>query len=299
MKFRNFLIILSLLIAVGLLTCEMDKGLDIIPWIEGKIFFNNIDRVEEGDEQGIGDVIVVVAPDFPPKKWTDIIKTPPIFFNRHVRKDTAEFKVPLNYGTYDVVAVLWKPINESWKFESISNILGVYTAPNLFKPKPVTINKEDEFVDGINIKADFGLVRYGSFIKYKITYIGTFNPDTDMMIIASFPMKPETVIDYLFAKGWDLGLPIRESAYHPFEFTLSVAPGFHKYVAVFWRGKGGSPYDFKRLADIMFPDDLEQTGAWVPEGTEIKLGDTLEWFVNDEGDTVKVDLVADFDKTYE
>ena len=296
MKFCYLLLIISILISAGFLTCDMDKGLDIIPWIEGRIFFENIDRVEEGQ---IGDVVVVVAPDFPPKNWTDIIKTAPIYFDQDEVKDTSNFKVPLNLGTYDVVAVLWKPKGEEWSFETISNILGVYTAPNLFKPKPVTIKKEDEFVSGVNIDADFGLVRYGSFIKGNITSTGVFNPATDMIILASFPMKPETMIDYLFAKGWDLTLPVTESAYEQYEYVLDVAPGFHKYIALFWRGKGGSPYDFKKIADLMFPDDLPQIGPFVPEGLELKKGDTLEWFVNDEGDTVKIDLVADFDKIYE
>lgn len=295
MKYRYWFITILFLLTIGFVTCDMDTGLEPGPWIEGRIIIDSIDRVEEGRT---GDMVVVVAPDFPPKKWTDIIKTPPIYFKRNVRKDTTEFKVPLNYSTYDVVAVLWKPKGEEWSFETISNILGVYTAPNLFKPKPVTITKQDKFISGINIYADFGFVRYGSFIKGKITYKGEFNPNTEMMIVASFPMKPETVIDYLFALGWDLTLPVTESAYNPYEFTLNVAPGFHKYIALFWKGKKGNPYDFKKLADLKFPDDLPQIGPYVPEGKQLKLRDTLEWFINDQGDTVKVELVADFSKTY-
>lgn len=293
MKFRYLSSIL--IIIFGFITCEIDKGLDIIPWIEGKIVIDSIDRVEEGKT---GDVVVVVAPDFPPKKWTDIIKTPPLHFDRSVKKDTIDYKVPLNYGTYAVVAVLWKPKGEEWSFETISNILGVYTEPNIFEPKSVTITKDDRFVPGIDIYADFGFVRYGAFIKGKITYTGKFNPDTDMMILASFPMKPETVVDYLFALGWDLSLPITESAYHPYKFTLNVAPAYHKYIALFWKGKKGAPYDFKKIANLMFPDDLPQIGGFVPEGTWIGRDQTLEWFINDQGDTIKVELVANFDKTY-
>lgn len=295
MKLRYCLHFFMILIAVGMVTCKMDNGLEPGPWIEGKIYIDSINRVEEGRT---GDMVVVVAPDFPPKKWTDIIKSTPIYFKRDVRKDTVEFQLPLNYDTYEVVAVLWKPRGEEWSFETISNILGVYTAPNIFKPKPVTINHQEKFISGINIYADFGFVRYGSLIKGKITYRGDFNPDTEMIILASFPMKPETIIDYLFALGWDLTLPVFESAYHPYEFTLSVAPGFHKYIAVFWKGKKGSPYDFKKLGDLMFPDDLPQIGPFIPEGTQIDLGETLEWFLNDQKDTVKVDLIADFSKTY-
>jgi len=292
MKFRLFL----LLSILAIMTCDMDKGLEVVPWIEGKIIIDSIDRVEEGQT---GDIVVVVAPDFPPKRWTDIIKTPPLHFDRKVEKDTIEYKVPLNYGTYAVVAVLWKPKGEEWSFETISNILGVYTDPNIFKPKEVIINKGDEFVPGVDIYADFGFVRYGAFLKGKITYAGEFNPDTDMMILASFPMKPETVIDYLFALGWDLTLPVTESAYNPYEFNLSVAPAYHKYIALFWKGANSGPYDFKKIADLMFPDDLPQIGGFAPEGTYIGRNQTMEWFINDSSDTVKVELVADFNKTYQ
>lgn len=297
MKLRYWILIaISLIVVVVFVTCDMDTGLEPGPWIEGRIIIDSINRVEEGRT---GDMVVVVAPDFPPREWTDIIKTAPIYFDRNVRKDTTEFKVPLNFGTYDVVAVLWKPKGEEWSFETISNILGVYTAPNIFKPKDVTITKNDKFISGINIYADFGFVRYGSFIKGKITYKGDFNPETDMMILASFPMKPETFIDYLFALGWDLTLPVTEAAYKPFEFTLNVAPAFHKYIALFWKGKKGNPYEFKKLADLMFPDDLPQIGPYVPEGKQLRIGDTLEWFINKpSNDTVRVELVADFSKTY-
>ncbi len=296
MKLRYMLLLsILVLIIVTVVTCNMDTGLEPGPWIEGKLYIDSINRVEEGRT---GDMVVVVAPDFPPKKWTDIVKSTPIYFERDVRKDTAEFQLPLNYGTYDVVAVLWKPKDKEWSFETISNILGVYTAPNIFKPKQITLAKPDKFISGINIDADFGFVRYGSFIKGKITYTGEFNPDTEMMVLASFPMKPETVIDYLFAYGWDLTLPIYESAYHPYEFKLSVAPGFHKFIAVFWKGKKGSPYAFKKLGDLMFPDDLPQLGPYVPEGTQIELGETLEWFIPSQSDTARVEIVANFDKTY-
>jgi hypothetical protein len=294
-RYWLLLLLLPLILTVVVTTCTMDTGLEPGPWIEGQIIIDSINRVEEGRT---GDMVVVVAPDFPPQKWTDIIKTPPIYFDRNVRKDTTTFRLPLNYGTYDVVAVLWKPKGEEWSFETISNILGVYTAPNIFKPKEVTITRNDKFVSGINIYADFGFVRYGSFIKGKITYKGDFNPNTQMMILASFPMKPETVVDYLFALGWDLTLPVVASAYDPYEFKLSVAPGFHKFVALFWKGKKGNPYDFKKIADLMLPDDLPQIGPYVPEGKQLRLGETLEWFKNDQGDTVRIDLVADFSKTY-
>jgi len=48
----------------------------------------------------------------------------------------------------------------------------------------------------------------------------------------------------------------------------------------------------------MFPDDLPQIGPFVPEGKQLALGDTLTSFINDSGETLQIELVADFSKTY-
>ncbi len=286
---------------LGIITCEIDRGLDITPWIEGKLTIESIDKTQEGE---IGDVVVVVAPDFPPKKWTDIVKTPPLRFNRNVEEDIIDYQVPLNHGTYAVVAVLWKKKGEEWSFETISNILGVYTEPNLFKPKSVTIPNNQPSVSGIDIYADFGFVRYGAFIKGKITYIGEFNPDTEMMILASFPSRPSKVSDYLFAMGWDLTIPKvtpGNDPYKPyFEFLLDVSPGNHKYIALFWKGNKGSPYDFRKIADFEIPniDPPIQIGTLKYEGKRVKKNEVFEYFLDANSDTVRIELVADFNKTY-
>jgi hypothetical protein len=303
MKFIYLFALVFLLLFLSIVACNIDHGIEPGPWIEGKILIQSIDKVEEAKA---GDLIVVVAPDFPPGNWTDIIKTPPIYFDRNVEKDTVDYIVPLNSGTYDVVAVLWKPKGEEWSFETISNILGVYTEPNLFKPKSVTINKADKFVPNIDIYADFGFIRSGAFIKGKISYVGEFNPDSEMMILASFPSRPSKVSDYLFALGWDLTLPIARTPdndpYDPYyEFKLDVSPGNHKYVALFWKGKKGSPYDFKKIADLEIPniDPPIQIGTLKYEGKRINKGQTFEYWIDKaNGDTTWINLVADFNKTY-
>ena len=303
MKFLYLFILVSCSIIFAVVSCNTDQGLEPGPWIEGQIIIESIDRVAEAQT---GDMVIVVAPDFPPKKWTDIIKTPPIHFKRDVKKDTVDYTLPLNFGTYAVVAVLWKPKGEEWSFETISNILGVYTEPNLFKPKPVTINKGDKFVPGIDIYADFGFIRSGAFIKGKISYTGEFNPDTDMMVLASFPSRPSKVSDYLFALGWDLTLPTKTTPendpYNPYyEFKLDVSPGNHKYIALFWKGSKGSPYDFRKIADLEIPniDPVIIIGSLKYEGKRINKGETFEYWVDKAtGDTSWINLVADFSKTY-
>jgi len=303
MKFFYVFVLVSCSIIFAVVSCDTDQGLEPGPWIEGQIIIESIDKVAEAQT---GDMVIVVAPDFPPKKWTDIIKTPPLHFERDVKKDTIEYIMPLNFGTYAVVAVLWKPKGEEWSFETISNILGVYTEPNLFKPKSVTISKPDKFVPGIDIYADFNFVRSGAFVKGKISYIGEFNPTTDMMVLASFPSRPSKVSDYLFALGWDLTLPTKKTAendpYDPYyEFNLDVSPGNHKYIALFWKGSKGNPYDFRKIADLEIPniDPVIVIGTLKYEGKRINKGETFEyWIDKTTGDTSWINLVADFSKTY-
>ena len=303
MRIVYLFVLISAIIFLAIVTCNRDHGLEPGPWIEGQIIIESIDRVAEAQT---GDMVVVVAPDFPPKKWTDIIKTPPLHFRRDVKKDTVDYTMPLNFGSYAVVAVLWKPKGEEWSFETISNILGVYTEPNLFKPKSVTITRQDKFVPGIDIYADFNFVRTGAFIKGKISYIGEFNPNTDMIVLASFPSRPSKVSDYLFALGWDLTLPTRKTAdndpYDPYyEFTLDVSPGNHKYIALFWKGSKGNPYDFRKIADLEIPniDPVIVIGTLKYEGKRINKGETFEYWIDEvTGDTSWINLVADFNKTY-
>ena len=193
----------------------------------------------------------------------------------------------------------------TYTFETISNILGVYTEPNLFKPKSVTISKSDKFVPNIDIYADFNFIRSGAFVKGKISYIGEFNPNTDMMVLASFPSRPSKVSDYLFALGWDLTLPTKKTVdndpYDPYyEFTLDVSPGNHKYIALFWKGSKGNPYDFRKIADLEIPniDPVIIIGSLKYEGKRINKGETFEYWVDKAtGDTSWINLVADFSKT--
>ncbi|MBN1349102.1 hypothetical protein JXJ21_06825 [candidate division KSB1 bacterium] len=296
-------VLLPFLLAATLLilhSCEMDHGLQPLPSIRGHAFIKGI-RPEVA-----GELIVVVAPDFPPKKWTDIIRTPPLDISgdfSKVKADTVEWELPLAPGTYDVAAILWKKHGEDWSFESVSNLLGVYTEPNLFKPKPIELPTNLDYVDSIDIKADFALIRYGAFIKGVITVEGDFRDDTAMLILAAFPMKPETVIDYLFAMGWDLSIPIKEVSY-PLHYTLDVAEGYIKYIALFWKGEKGGPYDFKKIGEYMLQDDPPPwPGAPKPEGIWVSEGDTLvDKFRDSKGKITSTvgnfEIIADFDRTY-
>ncbi len=296
----KFTIPLSLVLTGMFFYCSMDHGLGPIPVIKGKIFL-------KGKRPDIaGELITVVAPDFPPQKWTDIIRTTPLDISPDYDKtnrDTIDWELPLPTGTYDVVAILWKKHNEEWSFETVSNILGVYNKPNEFKPAVVDVAPGIMVVDSIDMRADFGMIRYGSFVKGKITYQGDFRDDTAMIILAAFPMKPERVIDYLYAMGWDLTVPIIEKAY-PLHYALNISSGYIKYVAVFWKGKNGGPYDFKKIGEYMLQNDPPLfPGAWQPDGIWVSEGDTLtDKFYNAsngiDSTNINIDIVADFNRTY-
>jgi len=296
-KIIHFILFLAIL---GGSACHVDHGLEPIPVIQGKVFL-------KGKRPDIaGELITVVAPDFPPRKWTDIVRTTPLEISPDydkTNKDTIDWVLPLPTGSYDVVAILWKKHDEEWSFETVSNILGVYNIPNQFKPAQVIIRPGEMVVDSVDMKADFGMIRYGSFIKGKISYKGEFRKDTAMMIFAAFTMKPEKVVDYLYAMGWDLTVPTNESAY-PLHYALDISSGYIKYVAVFWKGEDSGPYDFKKIGEYKLQDDPPLfPGAWSPEGIWVNEGDTLvDKFYNGkkkpDSTNTRIDIVIDFDRTY-
>lgn len=300
MRGKSKIRLILFLIVLGSSACHVDHGLEPIPVIQGKVFL-------KGKRPDIaGELITVVAPDFPPRKWTDIVRTTPLEISPDydkTNKDTINWVLPLPTGSYDVVAILWKKHDEEWSFETVSNILGVYNIPNQFKPAQVIIRPGEMVVDSVDMKADFGMIRYGSFIKGKISYKGDFRKDTAMMILAAFPMKPEKVVDYLYAMGWDLTVPTNESAY-PLHYALDISSGYIKYVAVFWKGEDSGPYDFKKIGEYKLQDDPPLfPGAWSPEGIWVNEGDTLvDKFYNGkkkpDSTNTRIDIVIDFDRTY-
>ena len=294
---KFFCVIAVLFIGLGI-ACHSDHGLEPSPSIRGTIFL-------KGQRPDIaGEMITVVAPNFPPQKWTDILRTGPLPLSPDyelTNRDTLEWELAVPRGQYDVVAILWREPDEEWSFESISNILGVYNIPNEFRPATVEVPGGVMDVDSIDMKADFGMIRYGSFIKGKITVKGEFRDDTSMLILAAFPMKPETVVDYLYAMGWDISTPTNESAY-PLHFVLDIAPGYVKYVALFWKGEGGDPYKFKKIGEYRLNDDPPiLPGVWTPEGIWVSEGNTLinKFYNSANGvDSIhtSIDIIADFDR---
>lgn len=299
-NFYKIIVPISIFLIGMFFYCSMDHGLGPIPVIKGKVFL-------KGKRPDIaGELITVVAPDFPPQKWTDIIRTTPLNISPDYDKtnrDTLEWELPLPTGSYDVVAILWKKHDEEWSFETVSNVLGVYNKPNEFKPAVVDIPPGIMVVDSIDMKADFGMIRYGSYVKGTITYKGDFRDDTAMIILAAFPMKPERVIDYLYAMGWDLTVPTIEKAY-PLHYVLNISSGYIKYVAVFWKGTNGGPYDFKKIGEYMLQNDPPLfPGAWQPDGIWVSEGDTLtDKFYNAsngiDSTRIQIDILADFSRTY-
>lgn len=252
-----------IIIALALTACNIDHGLGLLPWIEGKVIFEG--EMPPNTDQ----VIIVVAPQFPPTEWTDLIRTPPL----PLGQDTVRYEVPLPYGTYEVIAAIWKAKGQTWSIQSISNILGFYTIPNKFEPASVTLTEEHPVARNIDIIADYDLIKRGAYISGRITYQGDWPEDTGMMILAAFPKVPESLMDYLLATGIDLTL----STFVPYQdYCLAVKSGIQKCLTLYWQRKGGSVSDFKKLASYEFPGF----------GKNVAEGDTLK----------NIDIVADFNK---
>jgi len=83
---------------------------------------------------------------------------------------------------------------------------------------------------------------------------------------------------------------------------VTLAPGYIKYVALFWKGEGGDPYEFKKIGEYRLNDDPPiLPGVWTPEGIWVSEGDTLinKFYNSANGiDSIhtSIDIIADFDR---
>ena len=240
----GYSLILLVLLFLGL-ACRIDHGLaPIHSMIRGRVIF--VDKLPPNTDQ----VQVAVAKEFPPKALLDLGLSGPLPF----WQDTVEYEILLPLGHYEAVGVLWKEKGRTW---SISSILGLHTRRNSLLPKPIDLTKEHPIADSVDIYADPALIMRGAFLQGRITYIGEWFPDIQIVVIAAFPVVPEEQVDYLTARGMDLTRPIgvKED-----DFILDVTPDTLKYIAVFSISQIGGEFKFRELGLYEDPDNPGQPG---------------------------------------
>jgi hypothetical protein len=224
----------TLALGTGLLlfACEVDHGLGPIrSKIRGRVIF--VDKLPPNTDQ----VQVAVAKTFPPKALLDLGLSGPLPF----WQDTVEYEILLPLGHYEAVGVLWKEKGRTW---SISSILGLYTRRNSLLPQAIDLTSEHPVKDSVDIYADPALIMRGAFLAGRITYVGQWLPDIQIIVLAAFPVIPEVQVDYLTARGMDLTRPV---GVQYDDFLLDVTPDTLKYIAVFSISQVAGELKFREL----------------------------------------------------
>jgi len=255
-------VVVTLIILLGffLSTCRMDHGITPLDSkVEGLVIFKG--HVPPSSEE----IRVAVAREFPPREFTDLITTDPLPL---WESDTVHYEILLPYGTYAAVGVLWKEKHKPW---AISDILGIYLVPFTLTPQNP--------VRRIDLIADFTRVTRGAYIEGRITYVGEWPPETEIVALAAFPIIPQSEWDYLLVGSIDITLPLFVPYY---DYRLAVSPDTYRYIAVFWKAKNTPLTAVETLG--FYPADPDSPD--VP-GTVIVA----------QKDTVRgVDIIADFGK---
>lgn len=225
-KLRNRLrIALSFVILASLSSCSIDHGIgEIKSRITGRVVF-----VDSQNRPAYADQARVVAVyQFPPAGLGDVLYSNTLPAGR----DTSQFEILAQKGTYAALGVLWRRVGEGWSF---SNLLGLYTAPNELAPRPVTVSDENPVADSIDIYATWTLALRDARIEGDITFVGAWPGDTQILGLAAFPIVPNlsNPSDLLQLRAIDISIPLFVDRYH---YRLALAHGTYKFIALFWKG---------------------------------------------------------------
>jgi len=254
--------------------CKIDHGLAPLKTrIRGKILFQGPTPPEY-----VAEVRVVAAKRFPPENLTsDVIFSERLPFDPQkdpARLDTVRYELVAEARTYPAVGVLWRRAGAPWE---LTNILGIYTDPLQFAPKPVTVDETNPVVEGVDILANWDLAFRDAYIQGTIYFRGTWPEDTEILALGMFPIIPKTAVEFLTIKALDITIPLfREE---PYSYRTPVASGVYKFIAVFWKGRNTSIFDIRAIGFYACPGD-----SLLPLSVAVQPGETK----------TGVDIVVDF-----
>ncbi len=272
----SFLILCAFLFS-PLLNCHIDHGLEPInSGISGRVFFKG-EIPRHTDE-----VRVAVAKDFPPRNIKELLFSDMIDFY----SDTANYRIYLPKGKYDVVAVIWKEHNEQW---NISNIIGVYGGIFLggrLIPtfKPVTIPSSKSFLDTIDIEANLNRVNRDAKIEGTINFIGPWPENTGVVGVGAFTEIPKQgdILDYYFKSifiDYTVSTFVEKADYMLRVHSADTV----KYIAVLWID---NTFDMNTIQDVGFYIDPDDTTGTAPGIVTVPKDSTLKG----------IDITVDFSK---
>ncbi len=260
-------------VAVLWSACEIDHGLRPIETrILGKILFQNAPPPYAAEAR------VVATRRFPPENLTsDVVFSDPLPFRRDGdagQIDTVRYELVVEAGEYPAVGVLWRRGGEEW---NITNVLGIYTDPLQFAPRPVIIDEQQPVAENVDILADWELAYRDAYIEGNLYFVGDWPENTEILALGMFPIIPKSQIEFLTIKALDITIPLFRN--EPYHYRTPVASGTYPFIAVFWKGKGSAVFDIKAVGFYACPTD-----STVPRSVQVASGETV----------TGVDIVVDF-----
>ncbi len=245
-------------------TCSLDHGLGPIETeIRGHVLFQHPPPAYAAE------VRVVATKRFPPENLSsDVVFSNRVEFRRDLAAgqiDTVAYRIVADPGTYPAVGVLWRRSGEPWE---ITNILGIYTDPLQFTPKPVTLDEANPVADSVDILADWNLAYRDALVEGDISFHGEWPQDTEIMALGMFPIVPRTQLEFLTVKVLDIAIPLFRT--EPFHYRTAVASGEYKFIAVFWKGKGSQIFNIKAVGFHACPED-----STLPRAIQVAPGETV------------------------
>lgn len=271
---KYFIILLWIcLLLLLILSCEIDHGLYPTKYtIKGKVIFfkgdppANTDRVE-----------VFALKEFPPKDPQNFLYLGQSGALDWTKGNEVEYEIQVSPTSYQMLAVLWKEKGQDW---TLTGLLGFYTGG--FKsilPDSVVISKENPVADSVDIYANWDVVSKDASIAGKITYVGEWPDDTQLLLLAVYRIKPASDIQFLLFENVDYtqSVFVDSSSYR-----LAVGSGVYNYVVLYWVGKSISKLtDLVELGYYQLPENPGQPGR-------------VE--VNSEERKENIDIFVDFNK---
>ncbi|MBL7095672.1 hypothetical protein ISS22_17085 [candidate division KSB1 bacterium] len=228
MKIRYIIFSIIILILIVVIACEIDHGLYPTSYkITGEIHFfkgeppENTDRVE-----------VFALKEFPPQDPQNFL-----YLGRSGRLDytqgsSIKYEVQVSKTSYQLIGLLWKEKGEDW---NLTGLMGFYTGglENFF-PDSAVVTKENPVAENIDIYASWDRVSKDATISGNIKYSGAWPEDTQLLLLAVYPVKPSSDISYFLFENLDYTQPVFVDSS---SYSLKVNSGVYNYVALYWVGK--------------------------------------------------------------
>ena len=259
-------IIILLIISVTLFlifNCEIDHGLFPTSYqIKGKVIFfkgkppENTDRIE-----------VFALKEFPPKDPQNFLYLGQSGSLDYTEGEEVEYEIQVSRTSYQFIGVLWKEKKQDW---DLTGLLGFYSGglQSLF-PDSVNITKANPVAEDVNIYANWETVSKDANISGNITYNGEWPEDTQLLLLAIYPIKPTSEFQFLLFENVDYtqSVSVDTSSYR-----LAVNSGVYNYVVLYWVGKSVSKLtDLVELGIYEAPQNSGQPGrVEVDSGEEAK-----------------------------